>query len=489
MFEVLVVVVVLVLIYYNVQCQKHKAKYKAFYDLPTPLYIPLIGNTWKMLGTNILNAINDFFKDFGNSTVAYIPHRTYFTSRYEELKILLQHPNVLEKSLEYNHLKAIFGNSLLLAPVPIWKKHRKLISRSFKQSILDSFTPIFYEKSCTLIKILKEKKYDENDIYHLFEKFTLDTFCEATLGIESTILTDVKEHEFVTGITLIQKKAFERIGNIIKMNDFLFSLCHDGKIFYKQMKILCNYIEKIMHKKKILIEEHNEALLNTNTLPVLDLLLQNEEKENLTDNYIKEEMILFAGAATDTTAYTLAYTCCLLAMHPEAQEKVYQEVMSLVGREGEITNMTLNDLKYTEMAINEAQRLLPVVPIIARQATADIELPDKVIPANSGIIMNFMDLHRNKDIYPDPMRYDPDRFLPEEVAKRPQFSFLPFSGGPRNCIGLKYATMVLKSSLANIVRNFKISTIYTSIHDLKLESSIVMTTAHPLDCHFTFRTI
>ncbi|XP_049820649.1 cytochrome P450 4C1-like [Aethina tumida] len=477
MFGLILFVLAVIIYYYGLRERKNKQIFKPFYSTPTVFPFPIIGSTYRLLGKNVLEAVDWGLRNYGPSVLAYIPHRTYITMVPEEMKIILNHPAALEKSAEYNHLQSIFHNTLLLAPVESWRKHRKLISKSFKQTILDMFVITFYEKSCILNKILLEGSYDKDNIYTLFEKYTLDVFSDATLGIKSTSLENKDDNYFVQALSEAQKLAVERVGNLIKMNDFLFSFLPDAKALNNCVAGLNNYIAEIMKKKR----ESKLTEVESDRLPVLDLLLNSAEKEKLLDTYIQQEMILFAAAATDTTAYTTAYTLCLLGMHPEIQERVYQEIIDVVGKDGDILHTDLPKLKYTKMAIYESQRLLPSIPLIARKIKEKLDLGDKVIPPNTGVILSFFHMHRDPNIYPDPMVYNPDRFLPEEIAKRPQYSFLPFSGGPRNCIGMKYASMLLKTTIANIVRNFRITTKHKSVSDLKLISSIVMTTAHPLD--------
>lgn len=93
-------------------------------------------------------------------------------------------------------------------------------------------------------------------------------------------------------------------------------------------------------------------------------------------------------------------------------------------------------MRYLEMCIKEAMRLYPSVSLIGRVASKDLHMPSGyTVPKGTNIHVHIYDLHRNSDMYPDPEKYDPERFLPENASKRHPFSYLPFSGGPRNCIG------------------------------------------------------
>ncbi|CAH0560964.1 unnamed protein product [Brassicogethes aeneus] len=484
MIVALFIVVAILYIYIKVREDNFRKKYKEFFSLPSLSSLPFLGNSHHFIGQNVLHIFLNLVNTCGVPCYVHLPERFYVTASPEEYKIILNHPNSIEKSTTYNFLNNFFASSLLLAPHHQWKKNRKFLSKGFNQMILDSFVTVFYDKSQYLNVKLKNNDYNQNDIYALFEKYTLDVFCEATLGIETKVI-DEDESDLVNFITKSQRILIGRISNVLKHFDFLFNLTEDGKYISAGSKLFYNFVLDIIAKKRKMIAEGKYVMARTNKLPVLDLLLS--EKEDFDDNYIKEEMLLFAGAATDTTAYSMSYTCCLLGMHPEIQEKVLEEVMDVIGKDRDITCNDLHQLKYTEMAINESMRLIPTVPMIGRRAVGDLDLGTRVIPANTDVILMFIHTHRNEKYYPNPKKYDPNRFLPEEVAKRPQYSYLPFSGGPRNCIGMKYAMMVMKTTIANIVRNFHITTKHKSIDELEFESSIVMTTKNPLDCHFTPR--
>lgn len=120
------------------------------------------------------------------------------------------------------------------------------------------------------------------------------------------------------------------------------------------------------------------------------------------------------------------------------QENVYRELHEVFGSSMEPpTYQELQNLPYMEMCIKESLRLYPSVPLIGRLASEDFYTASGyLIPKGVEILIHIYDLHRNAEIYPEPEKFDPDRFLPENTATRHPFAFLPFSGGPRNCIGM-----------------------------------------------------
>lgn len=176
----------------------------------------------------------------------------------------------------------------------------------------------------------------------------------------------------------------------------------------------------------------------------------------------------------------MAHTCLLLAMNPEVQEKAYQEVKEVVVPSDVFFDMdTLKQLVYVEAVLKEAMRLIPVAPLIARENIRDIELDGHLIPKGTVLLMNMYALHRRNDVWgSDFERFYPERFLGETAKRRHPYAHLPFSGGPRGCIGYRYAMMSLKILLALILKNFELST-DLKYNDIKYHYQISLNLAIP----------
>jgi len=121
----------------------------------------------------------------------------------------------------------------------------------------------------------------------------------------------------------------------------------------------------------------------------------------------------------------------------------------------------LKQLRYLECVIKEAQRLFPSVPFIGRAVSEDYSLSGYIAPKGTTIVTAIVSLHRNPEVWPAPLQFDPDRFLPENSQGRHPFAFIPFSAGPRNCIGQRFALLEQKIVLSYILRNFSIDSTQT----------------------------
>lgn len=126
------------------------------------------------------------------------------------------------------------------------------------------------------------------------------------------------------------------------------------------------------------------------------------------------------------------------------KEEAYEEIASIVGESNENpTFAELSELKYLERCIKEVLRLYPIASPIMRISGEEIKTSGGLtIPKGANIVIHIYDLHRNTNVWEDPDKFDPDRFLPEKIAKRHPYSYIPFSAGSRNCIGVWYIALL-----------------------------------------------
>lgn len=141
------------------------------------------------------------------------------------------------------------------------------------------------------------------------------------------------------------------------------------------------------------------------------------------------------------------------------QEKVLEEQKAIFAGDFE-RSPTYNDIqemKYLEMFIKEGQRIYPSVPFIGREPTEYLKLSGKTIPPGTTLNLFIMATGYNENVFPDPFKFDPERFSSENLSKRSSpYEYVPFSAGPRNCIGQKFAMLELKTVLSKIVRYFEV---------------------------------
>jgi cytochrome P450 len=190
---------------------------------------------------------------------------------------------------------------------------------------------------------------------------------------------------------------------------------------------------------------------------LLTLLLEAKDDDDggvMTDKQVRDELLTLFVAGHETTATALAWSLMLLAQHPEIYVRVRAEV-DAVGRVP-----TVDDLPRLGLCLRvfkEALRLYPPVYLFGRVAMADVEVGDYALPKGTVVLVSPFSLHRRPELWTDPERFDPDRFLPQEEARRHKTAFLPFSAGPRTCIGNTFALMEGPLVLATLLHHADIA--------------------------------
>ncbi len=196
----------------------------------------------------------------------------------------------------------------------------------------------------------------------------------------------------------------------------------------------------------------------------------------LTENEILAQAWIFFVAGYETTATTLSFCSYELAVNPECQEKLYEEVSSAIDSKGEISYETLAKLHYLDSVISETLRLYPPVIRLEREAMTDHKLGDTGITLFKGQIVEIPTyaVHHSEEYYPNPEKFIPERFMPENRHQIIPYTFIPFGAGPRNCVGMRFALMEAKLALAQIVRKFKF------VRSAKTEVPLKFKTVTPL---------
>ncbi|GFU03020.1 cytochrome P450 4c3 [Nephila pilipes] len=195
---------------------------------------------------------------------------------------------------------------------------------------------------------------------------------------------------------------------------------------------------------------------------LMELLLElHFEAQELREEDICEEVNTFVSAGHETVSLSTTWALYLIGIYPDIQEKIHEELDRIFGTDTErdVTESDLNDLKYLNCVLKETNRLYAVAPIIGRLVKEDMNICGFKVPKGTTCLVSIYFLHRDKDVFPDPEEFDPDRFLPEHSVKIPEYGYIPFSAGPRNCIGQKFAVMEMKTIISSILRNYTIESL------------------------------
>ncbi|APR79305.1 Cytochrome P450 family protein [Minicystis rosea] len=197
-----------------------------------------------------------------------------------------------------------------------------------------------------------------------------------------------------------------------------------------------------------MIAERRAAGLDRRDL-LTALLTAYDEDGGMSDKQVRDEIITLFVAGHETTATALAWSLYLLARHPEAYARARDEARQLGGRAATIED--LPKLGYCLKVFKESMRLYPPVYFFGRQASADVRIGAYDLPRGAIILISLYAMQRRPEVWPDPERFDPERFTPAAEEARPKLAWAPFSGGPRTCIGNHFALMEGPIVLATIL--------------------------------------
>ncbi|WP_327303901.1 cytochrome P450 [Streptomyces sp. NBC_01298] len=193
---------------------------------------------------------------------------------------------------------------------------------------------------------------------------------------------------------------------------------------------------------------------------------------------LREQVLIFLLAGHETTATSLAFSLHLLARHPEFQDRARAEIAAVLG-DRTPGAADLDRLPYLTQVLKEAMRLYPAAPAIGRRSVAAAEVDGYTIPAGADVIVAPWVTHRHPAYWPDPERFDPDRFTPEAEAARPRYAWLPFGGGPRACIGQHFSMLESVIALAMLLRAYEFEAVDTEV---SVVAGITLRNTSPVRC-------
>ncbi|XP_076814409.1 cytochrome P450 4F4-like [Clavelina lepadiformis] len=418
--------------------------------------------------------------------------------------LTLTHPHVLKPilataepkdELGYGFLRPWIGDGLLVSKGKKWHRNRHLLTRAFHFDILRGYTEIF--NSCATTMLDKWVTMPQSAPVEMFKHvslMTLDNMLLCTMSCTTNCQTDSKENRYIKAVFDLGEIVMNRMFNPLIHNDFVFYLTPMGRRFKGHCEYVHAFDEKIIQERKVLIKSSLESLTNDSkmhgedsgnvelykkatgkNLDFLDILLltKDEDGKGLSDREIRDEVDTFLFEGHDTTASGISWAFYCLATYPDYQEKCREEVRRVLGDKEFISWDDVAKLSYLTMFIKEVLRLHPPVFTIARKLSRPLTFPrgfgkdqtcfDKQAPTGSSQTFNvgtalnipiYM-LHRNPTVWENPKVFKPLRFSAENSKDRSAHAYLPFSAGPRNCIGKNFAITEMKVTLCKALQRFR----------------------------------
>ncbi|XP_049285209.1 probable cytochrome P450 313a1 [Anopheles funestus] len=485
----LVFISVFAIVYYINFRRSRKRLYELAKQIPGPFDYPLIGSLLETIGKDPLELIAHFMElmhHIPSPMRAWLgPYLIVIVAEPAMVQDILRSPDCVQKPDQYHFFrlsKGLFG-----APAGLWRKHRKLLNTSFSPAVLKSFVPTLNAKAEEFSRELNDKVSSECfDVHTLLARFTLITISSTTLGADLSVEKREVLEEYSSNAVEMFTSCFERIYKTWLYPEFVYRMTSAFKeeqtrfqLFKQMSRKIINMRQAIQSPCKSQDEQQDSDPEDKQELPRGKNFIERlEEMSHDPANDIDEDgfqqhidTMMFAG--NDTSAQTLSNAMLALGMYPDWQEKVYQEIMD-VAPTGPISYEDLSKLTYMEMFLKETLRLLPITGLIARLPTKEVQAQHVTIPPGAIVLIPFLKIHRDKTIWgPDAELFNPDNFLPERCAQRHPYAYIPFSQGPRNCIGMKYAWISMKIFLCHVVRQYRIAT-DIKLSDIKFSLSLIM---------------
>ncbi|XP_062555072.1 probable cytochrome P450 313a4 [Armigeres subalbatus] len=442
-----------------------------------PPTMPLIGHLHLIRFTNQVNIFN-FMNHIGSTYPSPVGLRlghinVVVVHHPEHLQTIMTSPHCISRPFFHDFLRVSRG--LFSSPAHMWRGQRKVLSHSFGPGILSSFVPIFNEKSATLTRLMGvHVGKGEHDFHREMAKVALDTIYSTAFGTNFDMQVVPEGDKYLDYQEMFAHLVVKRMFSTWCYIERMYRFTKDFKREQEALAYAKTLTDRVLKarkaddilSRKIEISTPAEDMDGRKPMMFLDKVLElaRDNKLQLAKDDIAQHMNTIVFAGNDTTANTMSNVLLMLAMHPDVQERVYQEVMEACpGTDQSVSMEDITKLTYTEMVCKETMRLFPVGPIIARVAEKDIKLSDEhEIPEGCILICGIYVAHRDPKIWgPKASEFNPDHFLPENVSKLHPYAYLPFSGGVRNCIAVKYAWISMKITIVHILRKYRLTTSLT----------------------------
>ena len=256
-------------------------------------------------------------------------------------------------------------------------------------------------------------------------------------------------------------------------NNFIyFNFLAEGRKHRRDINLVREFTLNVIKERKNEIVNQKNLDLNANEngrrLAFMDLLIEQHlnDPDKFTESDIREEVDTFMFEGHDTTAMSLIWTLHLLGNHPDIQDRIHEEIDEIRQQSDDYdqtqnwSQNQLRQMKFLDACIKESLRIYPSGPAIARYTQQDTEIePGRIIPRGTSIILVIYMIQRDPKYFPQPERYIPDRFIEDSehyCGRMNPFAFVPFSAGPRNCIGQKFALQEEKIMLATLLSRYRV---------------------------------
>ncbi|XP_077990547.1 cytochrome P450 4A5-like [Glandiceps talaboti] len=431
--------------------------------IPSTPYNPLLGDVlelrnsdtmeWAIKLNKQLGPIHRYFFFLGNSVIS-------LTGPDEMKHVLVTNSRNYDRSARIRKtLGELMGNGLLSSTGPVHAMHRKLLNPAFNHTSIKGMLQSFQKYASELRHYWHETLADVVDgdymqqvIQQDLGRCTLDITGECAFGYQFDAIWKPEKKLTKTFSAILQGALTgSSLKNLIPF--YRYVPTEENRILKEAVLLVKQTVLDVIAKRRQDMEDEIEQPRD-----LLYLLMMAKDEvtgQGLSDQELQDQVITFMFAGQETTSTGVTWTLHCLSQHPEIQEKVRQEILTVLPNGDEnITWEHLEKLQYLKAVVNESLRLFPPVPLIPKEALDDDMIGPYYIPAGTFLLLQAGAMHRNPNVWPDPTIFNPDRFTDPDNLPKP-YTFLPFSLGRRSCIGNKFALIAMRVILSQILRDLK----------------------------------
>ncbi|XP_013930979.1 PREDICTED: cytochrome P450 3A9-like [Thamnophis sirtalis] len=365
----------------------------------------------------------------------------------------------------------ILKNAVSMAKDEQWKRIRTVLSPTFTSGKLKEMFPIIKHYGDILIQNVQRKMENDEpiDVKDVFGAYSMDVVTSTSFGVDINSMNNPKD-PFVKQIRKLTKfKAFDprivfafmfpKLGplmNALGLGAFSREALDFFTEFFVQMKAsrLKEGQGSRMDFFQMMIDSQNNNKDSINNGKNSTSNGLNHSYKGLTDKEILAQAFIFVFAGYEPSSNSLGYLAYNLAMHPDVQQKLQEEIDTVLPNKAPLTYDAIMQLEYLDMVLNESQRIYPLGGRIERLCKTDVEINGITIPKGTMVMIPPVILHQIPEYWPEPKEFRPERFSKENKENIDPYTYLPFGAGPRNCIGMRFALVSMKVAITVIMQRF-----------------------------------
>ncbi|RLM56743.1 cytochrome P450 [Halobellus sp. Atlit-31R] len=451
---------------------------------PGPAGVPVFGNSRQYARDpfTFLTSVAEAYGDVARFDLG--PIETYMLTNPADIERVLVTDDAKYHKPDFQDdaIGTLLGDGLLLSEGETWQKQRQLAQPAFGPKRISALGDSISGHAQTMVDDWEAGEV--RDVHLEMARVTVRIIVEAMFGSQ---LTDEQ--------TQLVQENLEPLGQRFEPDPLRFLVpdwvpTQENREYHESVQILEEIIDDVVAERRgtehdPTIDPAGDAVGDAGEpMDLLSILLRAKQRGEQTDKQLRDELMTMLLAGHDTTALTLTYTWYLLSEHPEVEARVHQELQEVCG-DAPPTAADVRQLDYIERVLQEAMRLYPPVYVIFREPQVDVELGGYRIPGGSAVMLSQWAVHRSERWYDDPETFDPDRWLPERRRERPRFSYFPFGGGPRHCIGKHLSMLEAKLILGTVAQEYELD--YVRDRPFELRGSLTMHPEEPMGMRLTPR--